>query len=524
MISRFINRFIIGKKQVQNEPIATKKQRPRQIPQFSTDTMSAAAMDERYKKVWGETIGKGIRPELQKALDTAKADPRPGYAMDNQLNVKAPFFGNEVIPQGQLLYFATQTFLGYQICAMLSQQWLISKACLMPAEDAVRKGYEVTINDGKQIDPKILDKIREADIEFEVNKNLIQFVQHGRIFGIRIAMFKVESTDDEYYYNPFNIDGVEPGTYKGISQIDPYWISPQLDADAAGDPSSIHFYEPTWWNIAGKLVHRTHLVIYRTEEVPDILKPSYIYGGVPIPQKIVERVYCAERTANEAPMLALTKRTDVLKVDLEQALASEPEQSSGAPGFAKRIAQWVFNRDNYAIKVIGLDEEMEQFDTSLTDLDEVIMTQFQLVAAASNVPAVKLLGTPPKGFNSTGEFEEASYHEMLESIQKHACTPLLDRHHLLLLKSKICPENGIAEFNTSIVWKPLDAMTAKELAELNKAKAETGQTLMMSGAIDGEDERARVTADPDSGYSGLTNGNTEQEEPNEGILSAPEDA
>jgi hypothetical protein len=237
-------------------------------------------------------------------------------------------------------------------------------------------------------------------------------------------------------------------------------------------------------------------VVFRTEEVPDILKPVYIYGGVSIPQKIYERVYAAERTANEAPLLALTKRTDVIKTDLSQATASGPK-------FFARVSEWVFNRNNYGIKVIGEEEEMQQFDTSLADLDAVIMTQYQLVSAASGVPADKLIGTTPKGFNATGAYEESSYHEELESIQAHDLTPLIERHHLLLIRSEICPAFGIKPFSTSVVWKPLDAMTAKELAELNKLKADTGNVLSQSGAIDGSDERERLILDPESGYNGM---------------------
>jgi hypothetical protein len=416
--------------------------------------------------------------------------------MDNAPSIKAYNQGGSAIPVEQIDWFASQTFIGYQLMAMISQHWLIKKCCLMPAKDAVRNGYEITVNDGVDIDPKILDAMRKLDEEYRLKYNLIQLVDQGRIFGIRIAMFIVDSDDKDYYFKPFNPDGVTPGSYKGISQIDPYWITPQLDTEAAGAPASIHFYEPTWWNIAGRLVHRTHLVVFRTEEVPDILKPVYIYGGVSIPQKIYERVYAAERTANEAPLLALTKRTDVIKTDLSQATASGPK-------FFARVSEWVFNRNNYGIKVIGEEEEMQQFDTSLADLDAVIMTQYQLVSAASGVPADKLIGTTPKGFNATGAYEESSYHEELESIQAHDLTPLIERHHLLLIRSEICPAFGIKPFSTSVVWKPLDAMTAKELAELNKLKADTGNVLSQSGAIDGSDERERLILDPESGYNGM---------------------
>lgn len=493
MIGRLLNKFGYSKTPVA-EPV--KSEKPVQI--FSTDNMRETT-HEQIERLWELNFKAPVHSSI--VLDKKNKT----FAMDNQLNIKMPYQTNEIIPAAQVLWYANQTFIGYQLCAMIAQQWLIAKACLMPAKDAVRNGYEITVNDGTEVESEVLDELKSLDVKYNINKNLIQFIQMGRVFGIRVAMFIVESDDPEYYRNPFNPDGVEPGSYKGISQIDPYWITPQLSAEASGNPAAIDFYEPTWWIIDGKPVHRTHLVIFRTEEVADILKPTYIFGGIPIPQKICERVYAAERTANEAPMLALTKRTDVINVDLAQVAAMPG-------GFVSRIQQWVYNRDNFGVKTLGLDEDMKQFDTSLADLDAVIMTQYQLVAAAANVPATKLMGTSPKGFNATGEFEEASYHEELESLQCHDLTPLLDRHHLLLIRSEICPKFGIEPFHTTITWKPVDAMTGEELAELNKKKAETGQTLIMSGAIDGNDERQRIITDPDSGYTGIESMEMELEE------------
>lgn len=490
------------------ESLPTKPERPRAV--FTTDD-SYMDTQERMEKLWNHNFKNSVHSSI--ALDSNTTN-KSSFAMDNQLNVKAPYYGSFLIPEAQVLWYAGQSFIGYQLAAMLAQNWLISKACLMPAKDATRNGYEITVNDGTEVDPEILDDMRKMDVKYKLNKNLIQFVQMGRIFGIRVAMFIVESDEEDYYLNPFNPDGVMPGSYKGISQIDPYWITPQLDSEAAGNPASINFYEPTWWIINGKPVHHTHLIIFRTEEVADILKPTYIYGGVPIPQKIAERVYAAERTANEAPMLALTKRTDVVKADMLQATAEYPN-------FVARIKQWVYNRDNYGVKMLGLDEEMQQFDTSLADLDAVIMTQFQLVAAAANIPVTKLMGTVPKGFNSTGEYEEANYHEELESVQSHDLTPLIERHHLLLIRSEIMPKYKIKTFNTTVKWNELDAMTGKELAELNRFKAETGEKLIMAGAIDSAEERQRIMSDPQSGYTGLEN---DLPETGEGVLSDTEGA
>lgn len=486
MIKKLLSKMGYEPKKEQVVVTEPKRERPRQV--FTTDHNEN--LQEKLDRLWQKNFKNTVHPGI--AMDSSEAT----FAMDNQINIKAPYSDDMLIPSLQVLWYSSQSFIGYQLCAMLAQNWLISKACLMPAKDATRNGYEITVNDGSEIDADVLDAIRKKDVEYRLNKNLIQFIQMGRIFGIRIAMFVVESDDPDYYRNPFNPDGVLPGSYKGISQIDPYWITPQLDGEAAANPASIDFYEPTWWIINGKPVHRTHLVIFRTEEVADILKPTYIFGGIPIPQKIAERVYAAERVANEAPMLAMTKRTDVVKADTTQATAE-------FDGFVERIKQWIFNRDNYGVKFLGLDEEMQQFDTSLTDLDAVIMTQYQLVSAASNIPVTKLMGTVPKGFNATGEFDESSYHEELESMQSHDLTPLIERHHLLLIRSEIAPKFKIAPFHTTVVWNELDAMTAREQAELNKFNAEAGRFLIESGAISPDEERQRIMSDPNSGYTGL---------------------
>lgn len=461
------------------KPIEIKQPEPRRV--FTTDfhidkTAEDMALHANIVSSFAPPKKEHVAPGTMDTVSSIKLQP------------------NINIPNSILGWYAGQGFIGYQNAAMLAQHWLISKACLMPAQDAMRKGYEITSNDGDEIDPKTMDAIRAGDVKYNINKNLVELIQMGRIFGIRIAMFVVETDDPaDYYSKPFNIDGVPPNSYRGISQIDPYWVTPQLDGEAAGNPGSIDFYEPSWWKITGLLVHRTHLIIYRTEEVADILKPSYIYGGVPIPQKVYERVYCAERTANEAPAIAMTKRTDVIKTDMSQALANQGK-------FEERMLQYTYNRNNHGVKTIDIEEEFNRFDTSLAELDAVIMTQYQIVAAACNVPAVKLLGTSPKGFNSTGEHEEANYHEFLESLQETGMTQLVERHHQIMIKSDIAPNNP---FSTCIKWNELDAMTAKEQAEINKYKAEAGNILITSGAIDGMDERQRIINDKNSGYNGL---------------------
>lgn len=403
------------------------------------------------------------------------------------------------VPDAVMQWYNSQSFIGYQACSLMQQHWLIDKVCRMPGEDAVRNGYEVSVMN--ESDPQIqglgvgleqfIARVRELDKDFKINEHLVDMWRFTQVFGIRVCIFDVKSDDPNYYSKPFNIDGVGKGCYLGIKQVDPYWMMPVLSGKSTRDPTSRDFYIPEYWVIGGKKYHKSHLVIGRASEPADILKPAYIFGGIPLTQRIYERVYAAERTANEGPLLATSKRQTVLHTDL---MAAEAQPAK----FLARIMKWVMQRDNFGVKTVGIDDTVEQFDTSLADLDAVIMNQYQLVAAIGEVPATKLLGTSPKGFQSNGNGEEKNYHEKLESVQSFLI-PLLDRHHQLLVKS----EYGV-DVQLESVWNRVDSFTAEELAELNYKKAQTGEILMNLGATCPDDERNRVKNDPLSGYSHLS--------------------
>lgn len=496
---KFIARLFGHSEAVSAALLREAEAKPERVGFFSTDIDrdDLLTREERMQQLAARVLPV---PKIRTVSDAG----RTGFAMDSSdgsvgNSLKGAFtLGQVGLPEVQALWYGSQGFIGYQLCAVIAQHWLVKKACLIPARDAIRKGYKFTVNDGTKVEPEVLDAIKKANKRFRLNRSLIEFVNMGRVFGIRVALFVIQSDDPDFYVKPFNPDGITPGSYKGISQIDPYWCVPELDMRAASDPAALDFYEPTYWVINGRRIHKSHLCIMRGPDVGDVLKPSYLYGGLSVPQMIYERVYAAERTANEAPQLALTKRAMIFYTDAAKALANQA-------AFEQRLSIWAHFRDNFGVKVADKEADLiEQKDTSLSDLDAVIMTQYQIVAAAANIPATKLLGTTPKGFNSSGDYETDSYHEELESIQTGDLEPLIDRHMVCLIRSEIAPKfTGGKVFSTEVVFEPLTTMSAEEQAGVNKTKAETDKILADAGAIDGADIRRRIAADEMSGHNGL---------------------
>lgn len=476
--------WIRGKNGAEVAKAEPERERPRQ---FSTDLpLRKLDRDSLFSRLFAAPSFVDDKGAVVGAMDSW------GDSGSNPYATKGAFANaTQQLPDSLMSWYANQGFIGYQACAIFAQQWLISKACSMPAKDAVRNGWKATINNGEEESVELMEKIKQLDKDYKVHANLVELITKKRVFGIRIAIFVVDSDDQDYYLKPFNIDGIKPGSYKGISQVDPYWMTPLMGADSIQNPADMNFYEPTWWQIGGKRYHRSHLIIVRHGELADLIKPAYLYGGVPLTQQIYERIYAAERTANEAPLLAMTKRMNVVKVDLDNMF-------SDVDRFMERMHQQIALKDNYGQRIIGTDEDYTQHETSLADLDATIMTQYQLVSAIAEVPSTKLLGTSPKGFGASGDYEVASYNEFLAGLQTTDGTPFLERHYALMNRSDL----GGA-YHIEPVWNPFDEPTETELAAINKTKADTYVALQGTGAIDGTDIAEVLVKDPQSGFSGM---------------------
>lgn len=388
------------------------------------------------------------------------------------------------IPPHMLAWYANQTWIGYQAISVLLQHWLINRACAIPAFDATRNGWKI---EGLEEDK--LKRLEAFDRSRKIKQLAKEQARYTRGFGIRIAMFKVKSNDPRYYEKPFNIDSVVPGSYQGISQIDQVWCSPVFNLDNVADPTRIDFYCPDYWMIGTQKVHKSHLVITRYAEVPDVLKPSYQYGGLSLPQLLWERVYAAERSANEGPQLLMTKRINIINTALEM-IGVDPDS------IIAKYQEISERRDNYGLMLMGATETYSQHETALSDVDTVIMTEYQLVAAVAETPVTKLLGTTPKGFQSTGEHETDNYNTLLAGIQEHHCDPLLERHYQLATRH-IWGEDIPVEIN----WNPLDEPTEAERADTQLKKAQTRQIYQTLGNVSPEENRKAIQNDPDSGYN-----------------------
>ena len=448
--------------------------------------MSNADITKKFEELFPRTI-ESIKPMV-------KGKGGKMVVQDNDISF-AQRFTNEIPPQ--VFAFLNQTFIGWQACSLLKQNPFIDRACSIPAKDAIAPDYKIAyINpddleaDKKDTDTDMLADIKDASYrKYRINELCVRHTINKKTYGYSIVVPVVDGVDMEL---PYNIDGVKEGSYKGMAVIEPYWITTELDADAASNPASCHFYEPTWYKMAnGKRIHRSWVIKAVNSQVSDILKPTYYFGGVPLTQQIYERVYAAEKVANEAPLLALTKRLLIVDANVRNMVAN-PEE-------AKQVMDALtYLRDNFGVYAKNPEDQVSQIDTSLADFDALIMSQYQLVASIAGMPATKLLKTTPKGFNSTGEYEQEDYKQSLLEIQENDYIPIINRHNELYTKSKygrVIP--------LDVKFNPIDTPTEKEVAEIASIKSQVAANHINAGITTAQEERDILRNEDGSVYSGL---------------------
>lgn len=446
--------------------------------------------------VIGEASDEAIKNIIGGAVQIKAPVPASasGSGMDSGLAGVLPAASNGAINQRTLAYYvASSSFIGYFPCALIAQHWLISKGCSFKAREAVKKWFMVSASDGRKLTPQQIKYIEKKDKQHKLSENLIQAVHFNNVFGIRHILFKHKNPDFDYE-KPFNPDSFGPDEYAGMSQIDPYWITPEINDADLTDPTRIGFYEPTYWNIQGKRYHKSHFVILKGDEVADYLKPSYRYGGVSLVQKVYERVYASESTANEGPQLAKTKRLLVQKVDAA-------EIQTNLKKFVNNLNVFQKMRDNYGTRFVGKNDEVEQIDTTLTDLDSTIMTQYQLVCSVFDTPASKLLGTGHSGF-STGETDDDYYIQSIEEIQGNDMTTIIEAHYARLMPSCLTPYANI-ESMIEPVWNPIKVMSENEKADVLTKVSTALVNLVNTGAIDNIDVQDYLVKQKDLGFEGI---------------------
>lgn len=498
-------------------------------------TLWDAGMKSEYKGKWipkyvlphvmGDN-GKMVRADKVMEQYTNKQHKGNNIALDSQ----NPSGGG--IPLNQLQFNALNrtlidsTFLGYAEYSLLSQNGILSKICNLVAEEMWRKGIEFK---GSGDEDKT-DKILELTKEFERLgfNDVMRWASYITLTQGGSQVYAKLKNDDDIQDTELFIDStmVGKGDLEYIGVVEPTWYVPvQFNTT---QPRSKWFYVPEYWVILGVITHTSRLFQMIDNECLNLIKPLYLFNGIPMLQQMIPYVSKFEVTYNNIITIIGRYNLSVLKTDQESIIDDSTFNSveQAAANFKNRIEIFNTFRDNTSTLALAKDEEFQQVQMSLGGLRELLDKALELIAIIPGCPITKLFGSSPAGLQSTGEFELRNWYDHVHAKQENMCSHIVTKiMHLAML-------NLWGEIDEDITYEfvKLYETNPVEDAQVRLTNAQTDDIYINNQTLSQYEVKQRLIADIQSGYDGLESEEidienmvnpfepevTEQEEANEG--------
>ena len=170
-----------------------------------------------------------------------------------------------------------------------------------------------------------------------------------------------------------------------------------------------------------------------------------------------------------ANMAALTFQANVNTMEVK---GMEQMLSMASPEVQRRFwavmqAQSVL-RTNYGTQLVEQGTKLTNTQYHFNGLQEVYESMCLNLCGASHYPMTKLFGRSPGGLNATGDSDLQNYYDYVNSQREAKLRPALEK----LLPVLCMSAWGFVPDDMSVIFPPLWAPTAKEVAEIAKTKSE----------------------------------------------------
>ena len=277
-----------------------------------------------------------------------------------------------------------------------------------------------------------------------------------------------------------------------LSAIEPMWTYPsQYNAN---DPLKPDWYRPEIWWVMGREVHRTRLLTFVSNPVPDMLKPAYSFGGLSRTQMAKPYVDFYLRNRTSSSDLLNNFSNVVLATDLSVTTMEE-----GSDLFRRVETQNVL-RDNQGMFVINKDsEELNIVAAPLGGVKDLVQQSQEHMTTPSQIPIVKFFGNQPSGLNADSEGVIRLFYDRVRGLQESLLRePVQTIVNLVMIELWGEVDNDI-EFNFIELWQLDEA--GKSAIQKTKADQRAGD--IEAGIITPEEGRKSAARDPDSQYAGL---------------------
>lgn len=382
-------------------------------------------------------------------------------------------------------FFRGEPLLGAStLDAIYRDDGLAAKTVDLPADDMVREGVEF-----EGLEGVALDDVQSAIEDFGCLPAIADLHRWGDHYGGALLMACVD--DGKPSYEPLELESVQ--AVKAFIVLDRHCVEPVMRGFAPPEGYVISSTVDTPFE--DRVVHASRTIRYAGIEVAPRLRPSLMWWGVPLMQRVWSRFRQLASAYGYGEAILHDLSVDVFTIaGLADAFRAGKEDL-----IRKRLL--ALGRSKSILKAIALDagggadgkagaETYVPQSRNASGIRELIELFLQAVTSVVRIPRSKLLGETVGGLNTgTNSGETREYYAAIGAEQRNKGTKWLNWMLEILFASRLGPTGGVRPSAWTNCWNPLWQPTDLEAADVRLKRLQGDQMLWAMGAASPADIR-----------------------------------
>lgn len=348
--------------------------------------------------------------------------------------------------------FATQLYM---------TDWAAKKIVQIPVDDALRNGWETQgLSDEQQ------DLVATTLQELDALNVYRQARRLERLVG-GAAIYIGAADGETDPSKPLRLEAIQQGGLKFLNAM-PRSRFTRVEWET--NPLSPHYGRPQFYWVNGQQVHRSRFILFHGDPllpVPDYtIQANGIERADGFGQSVLMGVFedLARATGTRQAAYQLIQRASIFiaAMDLDGLSGSDMGQSQ-IEAIRNVINQINIYRGAVVDKVPGdTTNPISVLGAQFGSVPELLMSNLQVLSAASDIPATRFLGQAPGGLNATGEGDLENYYGRIEADRTRDDVPKLMHLMRIVCRSLF----GIVPPDMRVAFDPLWSLSESEEADV----------------------------------------------------------
>lgn len=347
-----------------------------------------------------------------------------------------------------------------ELNALYRTNWLAGKIVDIIPDDMTRE-WRAFKGD---IEPDVIKALQCEEDRLALASNFNQAHKWARLYGTSVLVMSID--DGLEPDKPLDLNKVKPGSLKHIKPVDRHRFDhAQLITEE--NPLSSNYGMPKFYRFRGTSVtiHHSRVIRFDGVRLPFDEFRHNSYNSDSVLDRIYESITNFETVTQGSASMVYETNVDIVRV---KGLMRYLESAEGEALLRRRFTLANLLKSFNNTMLLDTEEEYTNKTNTFAGLPDLLDRYAQILSAASDVPATRLLGTSASGLNATGEGDLKNYYDVIRARQNNEYRPKLNVFDKVMAKSL-----GIADgIDLDYEFVSLFQMTGKEKAELEFTNAQ----------------------------------------------------